>query len=597
MTTLRHDVGDEQARPITQAEALHALFPIAIEQNANGRYPGHPKPITIDRIDEHLRGLGKPLAFACGPIDGVTGRVAIVDIDSHFPDRHAVLVDVVRAEGLADAALFTNGSDENRGKLVAIFAIEQHRDALRAYAEKIVATAMRDPRWSGGRKGVDLFPYPADADEDGQPTKTPGRIRILGRNAYRGGPIEVAWNVDGARSSFADVVPIAIELPMPEPIAKVLPRVRAEAAPIAAARLHRTIEDARNDGLGVDYQGHRELLGFLRHVAREALRLYGPTERGQERYLAWCREIHAATPWANPSFRSPTSKTAGDPLRERVVVGVWHAARRWWPTRHAGYGCDIIIAGCPPGAETATNHDVTPIGHGCVTITARQTQLLEAIVTIADAKGLSPLALGVDYGTLGDALGVHRMVAWREVQRLVRLGRLVLHDRGLDKAHAVVDDDEPSGRRYGLRMVVGIVPPGMTPDKVLQLGAERFIVKRQKGRVEASIVQRDLARHIEASPNVVPFVPARRRGLAPVRSPELAGKIDGGGLVLALPIAAPIVSETRAGVAPQAIPEPVAIETPIADRDVPIADDDLLAYARIKLGALPGNHDVSRGSA
>jgi hypothetical protein len=137
----------------------------------------------------------------------------------------------------------------------------------------------------------------------------------------------------------------------------------------------------------------------------------------------------------------------------------------------------------------------------------------------------------------------------------------------------------------------------MTPDKVLQLGAERFIVKRQKGRVEASIVQRDLARHIEASPNVVPFVPARRRGLAPVRSPELAGKIDGGGLVLALPIAAPIVSETRAGVAPQAIPEPVAIETPIADRDVPIADDDLLAYARIKLGALPGNHDVSRGSA
>lgn len=56
--------------------------------------------------------------------------------------------------------------------------------------------------------------------------------------------------------------------------------------------------------------------------------------------------------------------------------------------------------------------------------------VVSALETIVERRGLNPLACGVSYRDLGRALGVHPQVAHRCVKALVEAGKLVILDRG-----------------------------------------------------------------------------------------------------------------------------------------------------------------------
>ena len=529
--------------PDVEAQALFALLGgrvFGVEQRADGKYPGVPKRITVERFAQHLRGDGAPIAIACGPWDSTTGRMLVIDVDDLFPERYAIIADVLRDEGFRDAALFTEGSAAWKGKVAIFFAREHRRDNLSALARRIIDLAAERPGWVGGFAKIEYRPFRADV--------RPGVIRLLGRNLFRGGPLERSFSVDFARKGLSQVVPTDMALPdapaRPKPDAS----GRREPQPIPKAPLHRTVEDARRHGLGDEMCGHRELRAFLLHIAREALRLYGDATQGQAAFLQWCGEIKAQTAWATPEFRSPTTRTKGDPLKERVLHGTWDAVLRWGtlsgtslssggqhtsdhdvPDRRTAESGDHD--GPPGRAAGPDDHDVPdkrgtgrgdyggPQGSTAARggqrarrkpFADRMQVVLEAIRNIALAKGLDPMASGMSYREIARATGLPVRATWQCVQDLECEGNVVLHDRGLDYGYTVSDDESPDGVRVGLRMVVGIVPPGMRPAEVLEIGKQRVLVRRQKARVAATEAGLSRERLINESQNVARLDEHRR---------------------------------------------------------------------------------------
>jgi hypothetical protein len=185
-----------------------------------------------------------------------------------------------------------------------------------------------------------------------------------------------------------------------------------------------------------------------------------------------------------------------------MLVGTWNAARRW-----AARGTSLSSGGYHYDVPRRDNNHDVPNGTNNYDVPddskVRLQRVLETIEALAVAKGLDPLASGMSYREISVASGIPRMTVWRDVQCLVRVGRLVLHCRGLDNNFVVPDDDSPTGCRLGLRMVPGFVPSGATPEQILALGQGRAVVRRQKARVQAARIAIERERLIDESANVV----------------------------------------------------------------------------------------------
>jgi hypothetical protein len=335
----------------------------------------------------------------------------VLDVDALFLD----LLSVIRAAALAIggedllAAIFcTNGSDDGRGKIIVTFTQPvSSRDA-----RKLVRHLCRRARASAAAQDLqrnEISAYPQE--------KSGGLVRILGRNARRGGSIEATFSLDG-EPGLSHVRRLT-----PAKLAQIIAVLGDNVAPWAK----RLIETA-----WLRFEGTNKHFGHMLALAREAIRIRGRT-RGLRLYEEWLEKIKANSPELSlPSQKTKDPRNALDHSRKRA----WELASKrpssWDPLELS------IRKGIPRGVV----------------------RLCNGLVSFVREKGLRPSCFGIDYERIALLIDSSKSTAHRLVQRAEECGVVVIHDRGSSRRRGVP----------GQCTRLGLVCRGQTPEQVRAAG-------------------------------------------------------------------------------------------------------------------------------
>jgi hypothetical protein len=366
------------------------------------------EPFANGALEAHLLGT-ETYAFAV--VERATKRAffAAVDVDADFELLAPVLRSILLGVGgdeLIAASFLTDGSAFGRGKIVTTFAEPfAHHDA-RSLASLVVR---RIRNTDAGRliPTSALTAFPQD--------RSGGILRVLGRNAARGGPLENAFTLDGEPAPLLEQV---------RPLTRsAFARIQIEATvPPFVRRL--LAEPWRRD------EGTRVHFGRMCRLATESIRIYGETA-GRSAFDAWLDTVRAHSPELALS-----SRKNGDPRNVTV-----HGAERAWEIglAPAEPWCPNDTTSCPPTAA----------------------RLYLALMDFVQRNGLRPGAFSLDFATIAQLLDLRsKSHAYRVVVTLERKELLVRHDRGTLDAPGV----------KGVATTYGLVGFGETPADVLAAG-------------------------------------------------------------------------------------------------------------------------------
>ena len=346
----------------------------------NGRY-GRLHSFTWDDLERHLAG---EITLAFSVLSGQLALFAPLDVDALFPEllpaiRTAVVA--IGGEELYSAIFCTNGSDDGRGKIIVTFteplAASDARTLLRRLYDRVRASEAAQYL---DRRHLTAYPQ----------GKSGGVVRVLGRNAWRGGPIETAFSLD-AVPGLSHVRPLS-----PRRLAEIVSAVH----PKIAAWAERRIE---TPWVRLEPKGTYAHFGHMIALAREAIRIYGPQERGQGSYYEWLDRINANSPELSlPSQHTKDPRNVLDHARERAWKYAIERPQSWEPL-------DLHIRkGVPRGVI----------------------RVYHALVAFVRRNGLRPARFGIDYERIAEAVGSPKTTAYRWVQRADEIGVLVIYDRG-----------------------------------------------------------------------------------------------------------------------------------------------------------------------
>jgi hypothetical protein len=344
---------------------------------SNARY-SRRHPLTYDALERHLAG---EITLAFAVLRYRRALFAVLDVDALFPELMPAIRTAVAAIGgdaLSAAIFCTGGSDAGRGKVIVTFA----EPIAASDARKLARRLCDRVRASEAAESIDrhhLTAYPQE--------KSGGVVRILGRNAARGGPIEAAFSLDG-ELGLSHVRPLT-----PQGLAAI---VVARPATIAAWA-NRRIETP-----WLRLEGTQKHYRWIVALAREAIRIYGRA-RGRHHYDDWLDRIKANSPeLADPSRKTKDPRNVLDHARERAWEYSCRNPNSWEPL-------DLRIRkGIPRGVVRAYNE----------------------LVAFVRQKGLRPERFGIDYERMGVLFGSTKSTAHRWVQRCVELKFVVIHDHG-----------------------------------------------------------------------------------------------------------------------------------------------------------------------
>lgn len=202
--TSQHDSSSAKAQ--AYADLLHVVG--GVSQDPSGAYPGRPQSLSHEQIRDHLDGTGPPIALAVGfktQDQKYWARFAAFDIDQRFEARLAILKEVIKDLDIGSSTFVTPGSGPDKGKIVICFK----EPVERKYAWMLLETILLKAH---DRDQLVIPDKPADGDLELYPkngTKESGRLRILGRNRFRGGPVEQPLSLDGVPLDLTAVRPLS----------------------------------------------------------------------------------------------------------------------------------------------------------------------------------------------------------------------------------------------------------------------------------------------------------------------------------------------------------------------------------------------------
>jgi hypothetical protein len=340
------------------------------KQQHGGTYCGAVESLNDVDVDAHLRGEST-LAFPAVMFG--LARFACIDLDEDFVQRSHVLRDAVGAIGgapLLNASFLTNGSNESRGKLVISISEPFDATQVRAIILAIRDRAVGDSRFGKVSQGK-MTVYPQ--------SMSGGIVRVLGRNAGRDGPVEMAFSLYGECISLDDVIPLDVGS-----ILTVAGSVGSSLMPLPWCRRRLEVPWDRKE-CGGNSGAFRRLIG----VAREVIRMHGTTDAARDVFRTWLDRIARNS----PDFERP-SDTNNDPRNPltwtRGGLGAW---------------------------RIACAHPSTFKPRSTVALrSAEQRRLYAGIVDYVLSKGLNPALFGLDYerireiGSIDDKRHAHRSV-------------------------------------------------------------------------------------------------------------------------------------------------------------------------------------------
>ena len=401
-----------------------------------------PRRINVAGLSSHLIG-DITLAIACADHNGMA-RVAAWDLDRLGPVRARILFDELERRNLADAAIATSGSDDDRSKVIVFFDAAQPSLAIHDLAKEILAEARRSPSWSPeGANDVEIRPTLGKG----------GLLRICGRNPKRGGPIEVTYHpLTGEPRTFASVVPAV----------RHFARV---AQPVAVAKRGAWVAEAIEKSVDYRNGGTAGVMRLVGRLAHEAIRMH-PYDLLAARtdFADLIRALKATSPdleFASPKtgdLRNPLDRVDGafeKALREKIKANkTLNSINSQAVTLHS------------PGRERSSLCNVTA---------------LEAMGDFVRRRGLNPLAFSISYRELGRAIGAHPMQVLREIDALVEAGFVVRHYRGV-----------PSGPR-NIKTVYGIPALAGGLDACLREGEAHHLTIEMRRRGDKWLADRAAA--------------------------------------------------------------------------------------------------------
>jgi hypothetical protein len=361
------------------AEGLIALLgerePFGSVQRDGGY---HDKPRRLDRLQivQHFAGE-ITLAIECA----AHGRAYFVawDIDERVEARIPILQRVLERRGLFDA-IATNGSDPGRGK-VLLFTEVLQRDAAASFAQEVLDEARREPAW--GTEGL--------KKSESRPTHgRGGLLRIGGRNAGRGGPLERFWKIaTGEVITLSQIEPTRLKL---APVTQSVEPPRSHP---------KWLRDWLEHGVTRPPDGSKGITRILRRVGLYAYNV----GRGEEGYRAFCAQIAAQSPWMTAP--SVSTKDARGALREDTLRNVW-ASLPHYAARPPMGGCSVALD----------------------TLSEKQKRVLRVLREAQKVRDLHPAGFALSYRELATHTGLDAKTVHRLAAQLVAMNLLVIVDRG-----------------------------------------------------------------------------------------------------------------------------------------------------------------------
>jgi hypothetical protein len=359
-------------RPVITASTLISLLhlknALCAFQSPAGGY-GKADPLSLAKVTRHLSG---EVTVAIAPISGDHALFAAIDVDERFPELASRVIRPalfdLGGQGLIDACFLTNGSDEERGKIIVAFVKPMSARPVREFIRAIKRTIQRESRLPSGM----LDEYPKE--------KTGGLVRILGRNLKRNGPLESALNFDGEPVDLTNVSPLspAAFLAMVPKQPRTLPWVE---------RLLTTPWLAKD--------GTRRHIDLMLALARECMR----QNLQRSDFYAMMDRIKGNSP-----------ELTGPSVKNLDTRNVLVRAREWaWAT-----------ACLDPSSFRAK---VSPSNR-------EFWRAYRAICGLVAQRGLRASKFQLDYQTIGDAMDRNKGQAYRAVLTAEAAGLLVRHDPG-----------------------------------------------------------------------------------------------------------------------------------------------------------------------
>lgn len=371
---------------------------LAVPQS-EGAYEGRRRAVRFYDVAAHLRG---DLTLGFAVLRGSRALFGAIDVDAMFPRLFPEITRIVQAIGgdaLVDACFITEGSDQERGKLIVCFA----EPAPTRFARTLVQSIRQRIRACQTAEGIEsalISAYPQ--------RKSGGLVRVLGRNPARDGPIERACRLDGEVSDLVGVQPIALTA-----LAAIAQRLGNERPPWVERYLREP---------WVSTEGSKTHYRRMVALAREAIREQGSI-RGDALYCAWLDQIKISSPQLDvPSLKTRDRRNVLEHGRRRA----WEYARRnptsWEPLR-------LSRREYPQGVI----------------------RIYDALVRHARANGLPPARFAIDYERLGALMQCPKSTAWRRASRARTLGLIEIRDPGSRDARG----KKGQCAVFGLRVIAG----------------------------------------------------------------------------------------------------------------------------------------------
>jgi hypothetical protein len=405
-------------------QLLHLRSARFFEQSRSGDYPGFGGEFDPGALDAHVRGE-RTIAFGVVPKSIKRALFIAVDVDAEFetivPFLRRTLEEIGGAD-LVDASFLTDGSRFGRGKLITTLANPAPLRTARDFANH-VERRIRGTDVGRGLEANDLTLFPQ--------RRSGGRLRILGRNPKRNGPVESAYTLDGEPDPLLEHV---------QPLdSNALRALRRD--PSVPAFVERLLSRAwtREEGTNVHF-------GRMCRLASEALRINGEGA-GERQFERWLEVVRRNSPdLQQPSIKNRDPRCVLDHGRQRA----WEIAlepRRDWIRRDTDYVGPAVA------------------------------RLYGVLCDFVERQGLRHGAFSVDYATIAAMLDIASKSRAYELVRVAEsAGLLVRHHPGTQ--------DAPGTK--GLATCYGLVGADETPERVLLLGARDSIVLQRLRHLDAT---------------------------------------------------------------------------------------------------------------
>ncbi len=386
----------------------------------NRELDGHFVETNIDHVIAHLNG---EIALTFSVLEGhrASGFACFIgwDIDVYAPHRIGVMKRVLHEidPTLVDACFATDGSAPDKGKVILTLEEPVPAQLAHRFAREIRRRCLQQSD----------FGHVSAADFEERPRSgAGGLLRIGGRNILKDATeLESFLDLDGAPNDLMSVVPIAREL------LDAMTFELTQYGSVPLTWLNNHLHTPWRYDL-VTPPNTRGIIRRIAAVARAFAEKHGAA--GEARFRAYIATVAANSPALDGP--SPKNRDTSNPLRnESYLAATWkHALEE---------------------PVTWTPHSLEGSG-----VPEREINCYNALVNYRGQRRFSPYIFAMDYGRIGEMIGLDKVQARRVVLRLEKRGLLVRHHPGRAITHA------EHGGLPGLSTIMGLVGVDETPEMV-----------------------------------------------------------------------------------------------------------------------------------